>query len=111
VNISKRIFSMIFVLIVISAIFTFTSPVWAAESYLWPVPATTNVTQYFSGTHTAIDIGAVIGDTIVATKSGTVYKAFTGCNNVDGARLSSCSSSICTPMENNVSSIMSTLKL
>jgi Membrane-bound metallopeptidase len=46
------------------------------SSMIWPVPASSRITQNFSSTHLGIDIGAktpgVSGDSIVAATSGTV---------------------------------------
>lgn len=70
----------------------------AAESFLWPVPASQLITQ---GPHGggAIDIGIAgnaQGSTIVATKSGVVKVVYVGCNNNDGYS-TGCSSSKCVP--------------
>ena len=49
--------------------------VQAAESWLWPVPATTNTNggRGYSSAHDGLDILAYLGAPVVATKSGTVY--------------------------------------
>lgn len=72
-------------------------PAAADEGYLWPVPAGTNVSQYYSSYHKAIDITG--GGKIVATKSGTVEWVYTGCGNYSGALSSgdSCGASTCSP--------------
>jgi len=55
------------------------------EAYLWPVPVSRIVTQgYTPRTHEAIDILGQLGDSIIASRDGTVIYALTGCNNVDG---------------------------
>lgn len=42
-------------------------------SYAWPVPASSYVSQgYASGQHEALDIGADVGDEVLAAESGTV---------------------------------------
>jgi len=56
-----------------------------AHEYLWPVPHSRIVTQgYTPRTNGAIDILGQLGDSIVASKDGTLVYALTGCNNVDG---------------------------
>ncbi len=75
-----------------------------AESYLWPVPANKSTSQNYSSSHKGIDIPGSTSYNIVATKSGTVYAVFTGCNNQDAQKNNrSCSSSTCSC--NNLSSI------
>ena len=56
----------------------------AAESYLWPTPDASRITQSYNGpyngsNHSGIDIAG--SGTIVATKSGTVKRVYYGCNN------------------------------
>lgn len=67
----------------------------AAESYLWPVPSSKSTSRQYSSSHQAIDITG--GGNIVATKSGTVYRVYSGCGNVNAASGSgkSCSTSTC----------------
>ena len=70
----------------------------AAESYRWPVPSSTKVTQKYSAGHTAIDIGGTKGCDVVATKSGTVYYVYTGCvNNNSLSTKKACTSAGCKP--------------
>lgn len=72
----------------------------AESKWLWPVPYTTNITQYYtgsysSGLHSGIDISntGVSGKAVVASKSGTVSAVYSGCNNVSGKSTQvSCSS-------------------
>lgn len=55
-----------------------------AEVYLWPVPSlavNTSITQKYSSSHPAIDIGVSNGSKVVATKSGTVVQVYSGCQN------------------------------
>jgi len=55
------------------------------EEYIWPVPASRLISQgYTPRTHAAIDIIGAPGDSIVASKGGTVIYAFTGCQNEHG---------------------------
>jgi murein DD-endopeptidase MepM/ murein hydrolase activator NlpD len=77
----------------------FTAYVVAAESYLWPAPSTTYITQTYSSGHKAIDIGVSNGSALVASKSGTIFKIFSGCHNYNGAADGNpgCSSSTCSP--------------
>ena len=72
----------------------------AESKWLWPVPYTTNISQYYtgsytSGKHSGIDISAtgISGKEVVASKTGTVSNIFMGCNNVSGKSTGvSCSS-------------------
>ncbi|MCI9176240.1 MAG: peptidoglycan DD-metalloendopeptidase family protein [Lachnospiraceae bacterium] len=56
----------------------------AAESWLWPVPGHTNLSQRFSGSHDGLDIsdGSIAGANIVATKSGTIKHWWNDCRHV-----------------------------
>lgn len=63
----------------------------AESKWLWPVPYTTNITQYYTGAyadgeHSGIDISdtGVSGKAVVASKSGTVSAIYSGCANVNG---------------------------
>ena len=63
----------------------------AESKWLWPVPYTTNITQYYTGAyadggHSGIDISdtGVSGKAVVASKSGTVSAIYSGCSNVSG---------------------------
>lgn len=56
----------------------------AAETYLWPVYGHTSIIQNYSSSHNGIDINNSEGATVRATKSGTVVKVCTGCNNYNG---------------------------
>lgn len=63
----------------------------AESKWLWPVPYTTNITQYYTGAyadgeHSGIDISdtGVSGKAVVASKSGTVSAIYSGCANVSG---------------------------
>ena len=74
----------------------------AENKWLWPVPYTTNITQYYtgsysSGKHSGLDISSagISGKSVVASKSGTVSAVFSGCANESGKSTGvSCSSSI-----------------
>lgn len=44
----------------------------AAESWLWPVPSSKTINQYYSANHDGIDIGGATNCSVVATMSGTV---------------------------------------
>lgn len=68
--------------------------------YLWPVPYTTTLSRGYSSGHTGLDIssGGITGQNVVATKSGTVYYVYSGCNNNNAAGTKTwCSSSTCNP--------------
>ncbi|MGN1008435.1 MAG: InlB B-repeat-containing protein, partial [Butyricicoccus sp.] len=73
---------------------------FAADPYMWPVPASKTITQkYKSGSHLGIDIGGSKGIDVVATKAGTVFYVYTGCVNNNAASSSgkSCTSAGCSP--------------
>ena len=96
-GIVRKIFSLVIFLSMVVVLSFMTKPVQASEQYLWPVPGTTtdDITgNYIEDGHHAIDIGIDTGNQILATKSGTVFCKFTGCNNVDGANFG-CSLGIC----------------
>jgi len=69
-------------------LFLFALPAAHAEeagAYLWPAPHSRIVSQgYAPRAHEAIDIAGRLGDSIVASGSGTVIYALTGCKNTDG---------------------------
>lgn len=83
---------IIFVLIVICLPIGFAFETTAAEAnWLWPVSGSTTVSQNYSGNHDGIDITAGSSLPIVASKSGTVTRVYSGCNNTNGY-YSGCSS-------------------
>ena len=51
------------------------------DGYIWPTPDVTNLTQGYGNGHYGVDIAAKVGTTVIATKSGIVTEAFTGCVN------------------------------
>ncbi|MBQ9307034.1 MAG: hypothetical protein IJ229_03830, partial [Clostridia bacterium] len=67
----------------------------SAESYLWPVPSSRNLSRGFYAGHEALDISG--GGNIVATKSGKVFYVYSGCNNSNAWGNRSCSSATCSP--------------
>ena len=65
-EVKKRILSVVLMLVMLVTV----APMpWAgaAESYRWPVPSSTKVTQKYSAGHTAIDIGGTKVCDVVAT--------------------------------------------
>jgi LysM repeat protein len=48
---------------------------WSGGKLRWPVPASNTITQYFSSSHAAIDIGAPTGSAVIAAAGGTVVFA------------------------------------
>lgn len=67
------------------------------EAYLWPVPSSKTLSRGYSSSHTGLDI-VQKGDniSILATKSGTVIRVYSGCGNTNGAGSGSgCSKSTC----------------
>lgn len=56
------------------------------EGWLWPVPDSTYITpgRHFRDGHKGIDISASKTRIVVAAKSGTVKKVYSGCNNHSG---------------------------
>ena len=55
------------------------------DTYAWPAPDSRIVSQgYIPRTHEAIDIAGRPGDSVVASRDGTVVYALTGCKNQDG---------------------------
>ncbi|MBR2782902.1 MAG: M23 family metallopeptidase, partial [Firmicutes bacterium] len=94
------LFTILFCLFTVSLSLITATYGLAAESYLWPVPSSTNISQNYSSSHKALDITG--GGNIVATKSGTVVYVYSGCNNVNAAsKKVSCSSSTCSPNTGN----------
>ena len=75
------------------------------SGYYWPVPSGQRALSrgYYSG-HSGIDIAVSRGTAVYATKAGTVYYVYTGCNSVNAASTNnsvSCSSSTCSPNTGN----------
>ena len=71
-----------------------------SETYLWPVPSCTSITngRGWSSSHNGIDIPGAKGANIVATKSGTVVAVMSGCSNYSGLSSGTCQSkNICSP--------------
>lgn len=63
---TKKCFRLALLALCLAALFASVTAL-AAESYMWPVPASNRVTQAYKGSsHTGIDIGGSTGDTIVA---------------------------------------------
>lgn len=50
----------------------------AAEAWLWPVPSSRQINQYYSGNHDGLDIGGASNCSVVATMSGTVVYSHYG---------------------------------
>lgn len=71
---------------VISSLFSIEAEA-AEEQWLWPVPSVRYLTngRYYTGAkaHNGIDIPGA-GKEIVASKSGTIYRVYSGCNNYSG---------------------------
>lgn len=69
----------------------------AAEAYLWPVPAGKTFSRGYGGGHTGVDItSGGNGTNVIATKSGTVVIAYTGCGNYNAWGVGrSCSAATC----------------
>lgn len=96
---TKKCFRLALLALCLAALFASVTAL-AAESYMWPVPASNRVTQAYKGSsHTGIDIGGSTGDTIVATKSGTVLYVYTGCvnKNAAGSGNKDCAAAGCSP--------------
>ncbi len=57
----------------------------SSEQWLWPVPSVKKITsgRHYKTAHKGIDIPGN-KKTVVASKSGTVVKVYSGCNNVSG---------------------------
>lgn len=98
----KRVLSMALALVLMlgAAVLSADShiTVSAAESaWLWPVPSSTSTSRGYSNAHTALDITAAWNAPIVASKSGTVVLAYTGCNNTNGYYSSCTGKGTCAP--------------
>lgn len=74
---------MLNLFVVLYTVLSFAPCVNAAKNkgYIFPVPNYSSITQYYSSSHTGIDIGASKDTKVYASKSGTVIKKYTGCNN------------------------------
>lgn len=92
----KRITSLLLTAVLLTALIP---GALAAGTYRWPVPSSTKITQSYSSSHTAIDIGGSKGADVVATKAGTVYYVYTGCVNSSALSSSgkSCVEAGCSP--------------
>ncbi len=75
----KKTFSTLLILILLlGCTVGMTLNAEAAESYLWPVPASTKINQYYSSGHDGLDIGGSLNTPVVSTMSGTVVAVIHG---------------------------------
>ena len=74
----KIISTILIVMLIISGMSSVGFSSQAAESYLWPVPASTKINQYYSNSHDGLDIGGSLNTPVVATMSGTVVAVIHG---------------------------------
>lgn len=75
----KKLLSLLLILaILLCSIAAISFNTQAAESYMWPVPASTKINQYYSGSHDGLDIGGSLNTPVVATMSGTVVAVIHG---------------------------------
>lgn len=95
---SVSIFVIMVMLLTMIPVYSF-----AAESYLWPVPASKTMSRGYSSSHSGLDITASTGSSVVATKSGTVYYVYSGCKNSNASSSSgkACTSAGCSPNTGN----------
>ncbi len=95
---SVSIFIIMVMLLTMIPVYSF-----AAESYLWPVPASKSMSRGYSSSHSGLDITAGTGSNVVATKSGTVYYVYSGCKNSNASSSSgkACTSAGCSPNTGN----------
>lgn len=91
---SVSIFVIMVMLLTMIPVYSF-----AAESYMWPVPASKTMSRGYTSSHSGLDITGSVGSSVVATKSGTVYYVYTGCINSNSAASSgkACTSAGCSP--------------
>lgn len=77
----------------------------AAPVYIWPTPNATTISQYYSASHTAIDISGK-GCNVYTSRGGTIVTVYSGCTNVSGlASGTSCSArGKCKPKVNGKTS-------
>lgn len=77
----------------------------AAPVYIWPTPNATTISQYYSSSHTALDISGK-GCNVYASRGGTIVTRYTGCTNENGlAKGKSCASlGKCKPKANGKTS-------
>lgn len=80
----RLIYFMIGCLLMAGTLFGAPKEAQAAESWLWPVPGHTNLSQGFSSSHDGLDIsdGSIAGANIVATKSGTIKYWWNDCRHI-----------------------------
>ena len=93
-NIFKKAAAVALSLMIISG-----NTVFAAKNkgYKFPVPNHVRISQYYSGSHSAIDIAANTGSEVYATKSGTIIKKYTGCNNFSRGNGKCSGGGVCNP--------------
>lgn len=69
----KKILSLFLsIVMLITMTVCFSSITEAAESWLWPVPSSQQINQYYSSSHDGLDIGGATNCSVVASMSGTV---------------------------------------
>lgn len=94
----KRALSFVLALLIVVPMLVLPSSA-AEAAWMWPVLGTTaaNISQYYGTNHDGLDIAAGAGTTVLASKSGTVERAYTGCRNFSGYGKTACTSIGCTP--------------
>ena len=104
----KRLFSTFTALLMICSMvmyfpsLTINASAQGTHGYVWPVVGSDSISTYWSTSHYGIDITSWNGADreIIATKSGTIWRKLTGCNNYGGLNSSvgNCTSrKICNP--------------
>ncbi len=75
----KKIISLLLsVVMLLSTIIGVSTTVLGAESWLWPVPSSSQINTYYSNSHDGLDIGGANNCSVVSTMSGTVVAVIHG---------------------------------
>lgn len=69
----------------------------ASQQYIWPTTTHVLSRNFTKHSSKAIDISVPVGTEVVASREGTVYAVYRGCNNFSGLGKRSCRDNGCSP--------------